>query len=52
MGVMNKIPRYDLSIITFNEGDGYQWSEIEENESDYGNWVRYDDIKHLIKKEE
>lgn len=38
------IKRYDIDIGTF----GYHGYELLQNEEKHGEWVRYDDIKHLI----
>jgi hypothetical protein len=44
------IKRYDMHSDIYDEGGGHQYSEIRYDEDKNGEWVKYDDIKHLLER--
>jgi hypothetical protein len=42
------IQTYDISAEIIDEGDDYRYAEVSYNKDKEGEWVKHEDIKHLL----
>lgn len=42
-----EVERYSIDTVSYDEGEGYEWSELDPYKSSNGDWVRAEDVAKL-----